>query len=205
VVFSGSAVAVAASWLVRELVTDQLGPFTDVVIVPAFWFSFIGWLTLFIGMLRLVMSQRRVAICTAVLTAGIFGLAVRSIFFPPCCYVNQHLIMPTARLSVAGRRTNGYSHLNDWRGDRLMVVTRHRSNGDETYWVWLSRLRTAVGATRCAGWSAPPLPVFLTTDVYQPCFSVEGPPTKGPPRNIASGASFVEFTADDGKRIRLDW
>jgi len=127
---------------------------------------------------------------------------------PNAAYVTNYLIMPTARLFVAGKPDSGYVHTDAGDSIRILVVTRRLVlRQAETYWVWISSdQRRDSGVVRCEGWTAPQFPSFITSDIYEPCSPVgERPRPKPPDRKLVSGSSFVEFTADDGKRVRVDW
>jgi hypothetical protein len=212
VVLVGGCLVLAATALLSNVVTDQLGFLTDTVLVPAYCLFLIGWPVILIGVLRLVFGKKTVLAITALLMLILFGFAVRVIWKPPSGYVETHLLLPTARLWVAGKRSNGYVHTLSWDnkwGDsnRIVVVTRRLLGHGETYWVWFSwGRRRGSGITRCDEWTAPQFPVFMTTDVYQPCFHFDERPRPAPPdRKLLVGPNFAEFNADDGKRMKVVW
>jgi hypothetical protein len=204
-VLVASALMFVASNLILNVVTDELGWLTDPVFVLAFWFSLIVWPVVLIGLLRLAFGGRRMVILAAILAVGIFGVGARTILMDTGGYVSKHLYLPTARMTVEGKPSGGYVHSLSWDTNRILVVTRRRHLGGETYWLWNSgRPGRVPGAVRCYTWTAPPFPAVLTTDTYQPCLSVE-PGAPQPDRNVAFGANFAEFTADDSKRVRVVW
>jgi hypothetical protein len=207
VVLVASAVVLITTLVALNVITDELGRFTDLLLIPAFWFSLIGWLVLFIGILRLVFGRKVVMVVASVVTIAVFIASARIITMSPSGYVTRYLVMPTAQQTVAGKRSNGYVHTLSWDVNRILVITRRRFGRKETYWAWTSSgKRRDSGVIRCDDWTAPQFPVFSTSDVYQPCFHFgEGPKPETPNRKLVSGSNFVEFDSDDFKRIRVEW
>lgn len=204
-VLSASASALVTTGAALRFITDELGPFTYPVLNPAFWLFQIGWLVLFIGALRFVLGPRVVLAVASVVTLAVFVVGARAITFPFNGYVSVYLLMPTAQQFIAGKPNAGYVH-TDVAGDhRILVVTRTSSSGRETYWAWISSgTSKEQGVKRCGGWIALRVPFFTSSDTDWPCFVVDEGPDR-PQRNLRSGANVIEFDADDGKRLRVEW
>ena len=135
----------------------------------------------------------------------LFGiLLTREIFSP---YTAWYFIVPSARLTVDGSPQQGWVHRgNHWEN---LFVTRRKAGNVESYLIMLPRNRQG-SVSSCESWTAPRFPVFPIGDVNPPCwryYAAEDPTPRfnPPPRGLASGEHFVEFTADDGSRIRGSW
>lgn len=137
----------------------------------------------------------------------VITLFVRVAIFEPVWY----FIVPSARLTVDGGPSEGWLHVRrDDRG-KIMFVTRRSGGKAESYMIVLEKGRQG-RAWPCGDWTAPHFPLFPIGDVNPPCtfFTVAGqepaqPKPKPVNRELRSGPDYVEFTADDGKRIRASW
>jgi len=204
-VLVAGALIFAASQVILRTVGDEFGCLTDPIFVLAFWSSTIVWSVMLIGLLRLAFGGLRLWTIVVIMTFGIFGFAARTILMDTGGYFARHLYLPTARLLVNGKPYGGYVHSLSWDAHRVLVVTWRSRFGRESYWVWNStRSGQAPGAVHCKNWTAPPFPVFFSTDTNQPCLSFEPEAT---PRNrhIKFETNFVEFTADDSRKVRVVW
>jgi hypothetical protein len=141
------------------------------------------------------------AISTLVLT----GTAVCYAIFSP--YYAWYFIVPNARLTVDGKPQQGLLH----RGNHgaTLFLTRRGSAKAESYMIWVPHDRQGM-VSNCGRWTAPRFPAFPIGDLNPPCWiflANEAPTPKPalPPRNLARGTDFVEFTADDGSRIKASW
>jgi hypothetical protein len=75
--------------------------------------------------------------------------------------------------------------------------------------IWVPHDRQGI-VWSCGNWTAPRFPAFPIGDVNPPCWTfpaTEAPSPKSilPVRNLVAGPGSVEFTADDGSRIRASW
>jgi len=195
-----SAAVLVTTGAALRFISDELGPFTYPLLNPTFWLFQIGWLVLFIGVLRFVLGPRVVLAVASVVTLGLFVVGARAITFHNS-YVSVYLLVPTARQSIDDKPNAGYVHTLVADNARTLVVTSSRA---DTYWVWVSSGNPKdSGIIRCRRWTAPRLPFFSTSDVDQPCMAGEANPLR-PTRLLVSGANVIEFTAD-GKRWRVEW
>jgi hypothetical protein len=135
----------------------------------------------------------------------LFGIVTIHEIFPP--YTAWYFVVPSARLTVDGRPEPGWLH----RGNRreTLFLTRRDKEKAEAYMIWIPHDGLGI-VCNCGHWTAPRLPVFPVGDVNPPCwvFSAGGGPTSKPTlpaRNLVAGTDFVEFTADDGSRVRASW
>jgi hypothetical protein len=122
-------------------------------------------------------------------------------------YTVWYFVIPGARLTVDGRQEQGWLHHGN-RGKNLFL-TRRKAGNAETYLITLP-LDEKGSVSSCGNWTAPRFPVFPIGDVNPPCwtsYAAEDPTPRVnlPARKLASGERFVEFTGDDGGRIRGSW
>jgi len=141
----------------------------------------------------------------AILLLLVFAIAIGHEIFSS--YTTWYFRVPNVRLTVDGKEVQGWLH----RGNhgQNMFLTRRDKVKAESYLISLPRDNQRM-VWSCGDWTAPRFPVFPIGDVNPPCwtFSIgesSAPTPTPPPRNIAVGTSFVEFTADDGKRIKASW
>lgn len=134
-------------------------------------------------------------------------IVVREAFFGYTIYLVR---VPAAKLFADGKPEKGWLH----RGARgkTLILTRTVSGKRESYWIeypgekggWVSS---------CGEWTAGKFPIIAIGDVNPPCFSIRADPGTEvvPQRRLRSkraplfGTQFVEFTADDGDRLRVIW
>jgi hypothetical protein len=119
-------------------------------------------------------------------------------------------IIPFARITEDGKPVGGYVHRNSYRGPlKRLVVTRSEMGRRRSYLVGIDDAHGGPFAGYCDDWTAPPWPAILLRHVNPPCvhFYAAGvpPPPYEPTRNIRTENNAVEFTANDGKRIRVSW
>ena len=123
-------------------------------------------------------------------------------------YTAWYFVVPKAQLTVDGRREQGWLHRGN-HGETLFLTLRNKGK-TESYMIWVPHDRKGV-VWNCGNWTAPRFfPAFPIGDLNPPCwtFSTSEAPTPKPTlpaRNLAVGAGFVEFTADDGSRIKATW
>jgi hypothetical protein len=135
----------------------------------------------------------------------LFGILVARETSSP--YTAWYFVIPTARFTVDGRPVQGWLHQGNH--ERNLFLTRRKMGNVESYLIVLPRDGQG-SVSSCGNWTAPRLPAFPIGDLNPPCWTWQAAedPTPRPnpqPRKIASGEHFVEFTADDGSRIRGSW
>ena len=120
-------------------------------------------------------------------------------------------IMPFARITADGKLISGYVHRNSYRRPLThLVVTRNEMGRRRSYLVGTEHdSHGGPFAWYCDDWSPPRWPAFWFPDVNPPCihwYAAEAPPPPAEPkRNTKTESNAVEFTANDGKRIRVSW
>lgn len=122
-------------------------------------------------------------------------------------YTAWYFVVPSARLTVDGRPEQVWLHRGNHR--ESLVLTRRDRGKAESYMIWIPHDRQG-SVLSCGHWTAPRLPAFPIGDVSPPCWTIvasESPTPKPslPTRNLAAGTNFVEFTADDGSRLKASW
>ena len=143
---------------------------------------------------------------TALVVGALFALVViREAFFG---YTAYFVIVPGARVYADGKPISGWLHRRK-KGDRF-IVTRSDSARHESFLFTLPNNERDGGVISCGQWAAPRFPLVAIGDVNPPCsgFDFGGdskPRPKTPERNFRVGPRFLEFTADDGNRIRTSW
>jgi len=219
VVMSVGAAALVATLLALNAVTDEFGTLTWFVVYLLISLLFVSASVLTVGIVRSLWGVG------VVIRQGLTLLAVLTVafwsFVVPASILNHYTVwyfmMPAARLTLDGKLNAGYVHWGEGgsNGGAVMLTVLQRSQ-TATYRIWLPNSqavpseRNSVGrpsTQRCAGWTAPRFPLFSIGDVNPPCsYLFDDTPTPNPPeRNIVAGPGFVEFTADDGKRVRAEW
>ena len=155
---------------------------------------------------RTVLSVNR-SIARKAILLGVIVLVFVGVFLAKA---NFH-IMPFARLTEDGKPTDGYVHRNSYRRPLTrLFVTRSEMGRRRSYLVSIehhSHGGPFVGF--CDDWAAPRWPAFLFPHVNPPCihwYASDGPtPPAEPERNVKTENDAVEFTANDGKRVRVSW
>ncbi len=147
-------------------------------------------------------SGLKIAAISVLVLVGV--VIILEVFSP---YTAWYFVVPKARLTVDGRREQGWLHRGNHR--ETLFLTRRSKGKAESYMIWIPHDRQGI-AWSCGNWTAPRFPAFSIGDVNPPCwtFSAGEAPTPKPTlpaRNLAVGADFVEFTADDGSRIKASW
>jgi len=109
--------------------------------------------------------------------------------------------LPFAKISIDDAPASGYVHHYRGAAGQDVVITHVGSTyRRETYWVVLP-IDGDGSARRCSDWAALPVPVFVSGDLNPPCFEGWFPATKP----VWTNGQSLEFTADDGKRLRVSW
>jgi hypothetical protein len=150
-------------------------------------------------------QMRRGLKTAAISILVLFGIVIiREIFSP---YTAWYFVVPSARLTVDGRPEQGWLHRGSHAGN--LFLTRRKGGNVESYLIMIPRDGQG-SVSSCGNWAAPRLPAFPIGDVNPPCWTIhaaEDPTPKFtlPSRKLISGEHFVEFTADDGSRIRGSW
>jgi hypothetical protein len=197
--------------LLLSFVTDQFGAFTWLLVYVLFSLSLIGGLVLVVGIAQALaaIGQTTRQVLTVV---GLFLAALFSVGTLACVSSTAHgymawdFMLPTARLTIGGTSNTGYVNRYGGSNGTDLIVTRRASWRGETYWIVLPRNHRP-SVKRCVDWTAPRFPVIAIGDVNPPCWYVidEDPRPEPPDRNLVSGQNFVEFTGDDGKRVKAQW
>jgi hypothetical protein len=124
-------------------------------------------------------------------------------------YTTWYFMVTDSRITVDGKPTNGRLHRMTFHRGTTYFLTRKGEGNVESYRV--TRTDRGDRVSSCKGWTAPHWIVFPLNHQEMPCIVwvaaeehhnvVEEPP----PRNLQVGPNFLEFTADDGKRVRASW
>jgi hypothetical protein len=119
-------------------------------------------------------------------------------------YTAYFVIVPGAKLYADGKAISGSLHKGD--KGRAFILTRSGDGKPESYWIAMPSERNG-WISSCGGWAAPRFPLVAIGDVNPPCFSFVNPnlAPKSLERKPTFGPRFVEFTADDGRRIKTSW
>jgi hypothetical protein len=131
-------------------------------------------------------------------------VVVREAFFSNTAYF---VIVPGAKLYTDGIPASGWLH-KSVRG-RVLILTRNAGGKSESYWITMPDEKDG-WISSCGDWAAPALPLIAIGDVNPPCLAfelAEGPSRspRPPLRAPTFGPQFVEFTADDGTRVKTSW
>lgn len=147
-----------------------------------------------------LMKAKFKVVCTAFLLL-ILALCIHMIFSQ---YTSWYFRVPNVQLTVDGKTAQGWLHRGNRNG--TLFLTRRDNLVVESYLILPSR-----GVVwSCGAWTAPRIPAFPIGDVNPPCWTLsteDNLSTKPirPARNLTVGTKLLEFTADDGKRIRVSW
>ena len=149
-----------------------------------------------------VKSAFKIAAISILILLGI--LTTHEIFSP---YTAWYFVVQNAQITVDGRPEQGFLHRGNHR--QTLFLTRREKGKAESYMIWIPHDRQG-SISNCGHWTAPRFPAFPIGDLNPPCWTFsarEGPTPKPtlPERNLALGIGFVEFTADDGSRIKASW
>ena len=195
---SGLAIA-TVTWLILGSVTNQLGAFTNAVLLPVSWLCEAGAIMLAIGIARVLAGAGPMARAIgAFAAAGIAVSALAIVYSSVNGYTVWYLAIPTARVTVDGERNSGYVHMNA-AACRTLYVTRRGFWSAESYRVYVPGERPAFIER---SFPIPRFPVFAEGDIQRRDPFAHDQPHE---RNPKSGPAFVEFTADDGRRVRAEW
>jgi hypothetical protein len=149
------------------------------------------------------MRTTRRVLTTAVVAIGVLlGIVViREAFFSLTAYF---VVVPGARLFSDGKPLAGWLH----RGGKgqLLILTRNVAGKRESYWISVPGERKG-WVSGCGEWSAPRFPLVPIFDVNPPCVVWAAAPVQATPLKRAPvfGPRFVEFTSDDGGRLKAVW
>lgn len=141
---------------------------------------------------------------TAVVVAGIvIGFLVVLAMIDP--HMTWFLEVPSARLTVDGRPAKGWLHKGNH--NQTLFLTRATSGGQKSYMIWAPG--DGRGSVRgCGSWTSPHFPIFAIGDVNPPCspWLVSGETgTAFFAQSVVIGKDLVEFTAEDGSRVKVSW
>jgi len=159
-----------------------------------------------IGTIDCIRPSMRKTLKRAVLVIGVLValVIVREAFWG---YTQYFVMVPGAQLYSDGKRVSGWLH----RGahGHEFILTRRSSTKRESYWITLRDEKDGL-VRSCDDWAATRFPLVAIGDVNPPCFNLvptedPNPRPKSPERKLGFGPSFIEFTADDGTRIRTFW
>jgi hypothetical protein len=149
-----------------------------------------------------VRSRLKIVAVSVLVLVGV--VIIHEIISP---YTPWYFVVPNARLTVDGEQAQGWLHRGNHR--ETLFLTRCDVTKAESYLIWVPH--GGHGAVwSCGNWTAPRFPVFPIGDVNPPCLTFtfgEGSTPKAilPARHLVLGTDFVEFTADDGSRIKASW
>lgn|SRR5579871_5723405 len=150
--------------------------------------------------------KTRLKIATIVALFVLVGLTACVVFDPYMAWFRK---IPRACLTIDGTQERGWVH-RATKG-RALFVTHGYGQKVESYSVVFTASGRAI-IWRCAKWTAPNFPVFPIGDLSPPCWDIviddgitpkPDPPT--PERNLISGDNFIEFTLNDGRRLKAAW
>ena len=124
-------------------------------------------------------------------------------------YTHWFFAVQKAQITVDGKRAEGWLHIFKGSTGTEMFLTRKGTRKSESYQIWLPTDGKG-WVSDCGDWIAPRFWFFPVNHQEHPCFTIviEEPgqlTTKPLERRLEAGANFVEFTADDGQRIRASW
>jgi hypothetical protein len=151
-------------------------------------------------------QSMRKSLKIAVLVVGVlFALAaIREAFVG---YNAYFVIVPGAKLYTDDKPVSGWLHQH--RTGRAFILTLSGPNRRESYLIDLADKKGA-RTSNCGDWTAPRFPLIPLGD-WNPCqthitFASPNDPTpKSLERRLDFGSRFIEFTADDGRRIKTSW
>jgi hypothetical protein len=149
------------------------------------------------------MRNGRKALTTiAIAIFVLFALVViREAFFG---YRAYFLIVPGAEVFTDGKPSVGWLH-RAGKG-QVLILTRSVSGLRESYWIRRPGEK-AGGVSDCGDWTAPKSPLISIGDVNPPCLVLAtGPPKENrQKRSPTFGLRVLEFTADNGERLKVAW
>jgi hypothetical protein len=114
------------------------------------------------------------------------------------------MLATEARITVGSREVVGWVHRARWvprrpTNESAIVVT----SGEGDSWTYAVHFAPAIGPTLvpCGKWIAPRSRGFFL--VFDQCMPEPCPRCPSP--DLVTGPGFAEFTADDGRRVRVSW
>jgi hypothetical protein len=203
----------ASAFLTSTMVLSFLehaGPLTRWFVFVIYSLSLISALLLILGVVRMLRSIGPIAQEAVKVTAALIGAAILLGTIASWCnrYTSWTFLLPVPRITVDGSPTSGYVHLGQTSRDPIaslwVTVRRHRAS--ETYQVWLpAQRRDKANVWRAC--TEPWFPIVAHGDVIpHGCMFAPFEQTDVErPRNLAFGHKSVEFSADDGVRVRAEW
>jgi hypothetical protein len=197
--------------LTLALAAYEFGALTRWLVFLIYSASLISSLTLTVGVARMLRGigpkMQQVVDAAAILIGAWLLLCTLAIMGSTAQgYTSWHFLIPAPRLTVNGKPNSGYIHWFDGGptvGNDVIVTVRHRWRGETYSVVRPAGHKPSVHGSGCI---EPRLPAVSQGDIrYQCLFASDDTATPEPPRNLLSGTNFVEFTDDDGKRVRAEW
>ena len=114
-------------------------------------------------------------------------------------WVTWFVALPSTRISVDGRSVNGLVHRATSRD--AFILTREGVPGRESYWI------EGQGFRNCDSWRAWGFPLLALSESngydWTPiCADIRSDP---PVHRAVITPGLIEFTADEGERVRVTW
>ena len=149
------------------------------------------------------MTKRLFRVLGSAILAGILVLAVAMVYSTAKGYLRWYFRV-NGQLTVDGRETSGYLHVNTQR--TLLMLTRTDGSRPETYLVALEGEKMVID---CGEWHPVRFIPFPVGHLNPPCSAFSSDSTRvvdAPiPRTLLLGRRSVEFTTSSGKKIKAQW
>ena len=130
-----------------------------------------------------VKSGLKIAAISVLVLVGV--VIILEVFSP---YTAWYFVVPKARLTVDGRREQGWLHRGNHR--ETLFLTRRSKGKAESYMIWIPHDRQGI-AWSCGNWTAPRFPAFSIGDV-----------NPGVPAVVESPIATIVVTAQGGATVR---
>jgi hypothetical protein len=123
-------------------------------------------------------------------------------------------LLPFATIEENGHTASGYVYSNSYQPKRIthLVITRRENGQQHSHLVWIENdpHHGAPMVLDCKEWTVAYLPLFMFPDGNPPCVKwyAEGEvpqSTRTPKRDVKVKERSVEFTANDGRRVDVQW
>jgi len=210
IVLSISGAVLVTTHAVLSVITDEFGSLTVGLVYVLYSASLISSFILGVGLVRALWGSGRVVRGALLAIGGCYSALLvlgttASIYSTSQAYTSWYFMIPAAALTLDGKHNSGYVHLaNAGKYGTDIVVTVRQRWSAETYNVVLPNNGRSSVSERSI---APRLPVFSIGDlIYEPLWTSDRRAHVDPPdRRLVTGPTSVEFTANDGKRVRAEW